>query len=149
MPQIRVTSRSGSIPTVSQLSLGDIAVNIYDGRAFLKKQVGATQTIVEIGGGYGNWVYLNRAKDFDTWVTIDLPHVSELQKWYLSETGVNMDRWKAVWAYDYAEVESLNVGLVIGAHSLSELSFNVIGIFGFIFFNIKTINAIFGGTFLS
>ena len=50
MPQIRVTSRSGSIPTVSQLSLGDIAVNIYDGRAFLKKQVGATQTIVEIGG---------------------------------------------------------------------------------------------------
>jgi len=82
----------------------------------------AVKTIVEVGGGYGNWMYLNQAKTFNKWITIDLPHVSELQKWYLSETGVNMDRWCSVSAYDYKSVESESIDLVIGSHSLSELS---------------------------
>ena len=51
MPQIRVTNQSGSFPNTSQLGIGDIAINTYDGRAFLKKLVGTTQTVVEIGSG--------------------------------------------------------------------------------------------------
>jgi len=51
MPIIRVTNQSGSIPTTSQLGIGDIGINTYDGRAFLKKKVGTTQTVVEIGAG--------------------------------------------------------------------------------------------------
>jgi hypothetical protein len=51
MPQIRVTNTSGSIPTVNQLSLGDIGINFYDGKAYIKKLQGSVQTIVEIGGG--------------------------------------------------------------------------------------------------
>ena len=81
-------------------------------------------TIIEIGGGYGNWLYLNQNQPFTSWVTIDLPHVSELQKWYLKETGVNTDRWASVSAYDY-DAYSKPVDLVIGAHSLSELSFSI------------------------
>ena len=83
------------------------------------------KTIVEIGGGYGNWLYLNRNKDFDKWITIDLPHVVELQTYYLNETGVNLDKWKSISAFDYKEVESENVDLVIGAHSLSELALDI------------------------
>lgn len=51
MPIIRVTKQSGSVPTISQLEIGDIAINTYDGRAFIKKKVGLTQTVVELGAG--------------------------------------------------------------------------------------------------
>jgi hypothetical protein len=51
MPLIRVTNISGSTPTPNQLGIGDIAINTYDGRAYLKKQVGTTQTVIEIGSG--------------------------------------------------------------------------------------------------
>ena len=51
MPSIRTISVSGSIPSITQLALGDLAVNTYDGKAYLKKQQGNTQTVIEIGGG--------------------------------------------------------------------------------------------------
>ena len=82
-------------------------------------------TIVEIGGGFGNWLYLNRAKDFEKWITVDLPHVGELQRYYLGETGVDLKRWRSVSAFDYKEVEAEKVDLVIGAHSLSELAIEI------------------------
>lgn len=53
MPQIRPIGVSGSIPSVNQLALGDIAINTYDGKAYIKKAVGNTQTILEIGTGGG------------------------------------------------------------------------------------------------
>ena len=53
MPQIRPIGISGSIPSVNQLALGDIAINTYDGKAYIKKAVGNTQTIIEIGTGGG------------------------------------------------------------------------------------------------
>jgi hypothetical protein len=83
------------------------------------------KTIVEIGGGFGNWLYLNREKDFEKWITVDLPHVGELQRYYLGETGVDLKRWRSVSAYDYKEVEEEKVDLVIGAHSLSELAIEI------------------------
>ena len=39
MPQIRTIQSSGSIPTINQLPLGDIALNTYDGKAYIKKAV--------------------------------------------------------------------------------------------------------------
>ena len=38
---------SGSVPATSSLSLGEVAVNTYDGRAFMLKQTGSTQEVVE------------------------------------------------------------------------------------------------------
>ena len=53
MPLIRPIGVSGSIPSVNQLALGDIAINTYDGKAYIKKAVGPVQTIVELGTGGG------------------------------------------------------------------------------------------------
>ena len=53
MPLIRPIGVSGSIPSVNQLALGDIAINTYDGKAYIKKAVGPIQTIVELGTGGG------------------------------------------------------------------------------------------------
>ena len=56
MPSIRTISVSGSIPSITQLALGDLAVNTFDGKAYIKKQQGNTQTIVNIGSGAGGEV---------------------------------------------------------------------------------------------
>lgn len=82
-------------------------------------------TIVEIGGGFGNWFYLNRIHNFNKWITIDLPHLLELQQWYLKELEVDTLRFNSVSAYDYSKVQEENIELLIGVHSLSEFSINI------------------------
>jgi tetratricopeptide (TPR) repeat protein len=79
-------------------------------------------TIIEIGGGYGNWFYLNRQQLFNSWVTIDLPHVCELQSWYLSQMNIDLTKWKTISTNNYSEYSNKPVDLVIGSHSLSEFS---------------------------
>lgn len=51
MTQIRTILVSGSVPTVNQLALGDIAINTVDGKAYIKKYSGSIQTVIEIGSG--------------------------------------------------------------------------------------------------
>jgi hypothetical protein len=47
---LKRTSVPSKVPTTSSLNLGEIAINTYDGRVFIKKDDGV-QSIVEIGGG--------------------------------------------------------------------------------------------------
>lgn len=44
---------AGRTPTTSQLELGELAINTNDGKVFIKKSVGGTESIVEIGAGGG------------------------------------------------------------------------------------------------
>ena len=46
---IKRSSVSGKTPTTAQLSLGELALNTYDGKIFLKKNVLGVESIVEIG----------------------------------------------------------------------------------------------------
>lgn len=39
----------GGVPTTAALSLGELAINTYDGKLYLKKNVSGTETVVEIG----------------------------------------------------------------------------------------------------
>lgn len=80
------------------------------------------RNIVEIGGGFGNWVRLNEGIiDFDSWKIIDLPFVCELQRWYLSRTLYQSQaKVRVVAVNDVADF--VNAELTIAAHSLSELS---------------------------
>jgi len=45
--KIRRSSVQGSAPTTTQLSLGELAINTYDGRLFFKKDVTGTETVME------------------------------------------------------------------------------------------------------
>ena len=47
--KIRRSATQGATPTTAQLSLGELAINTYDGKLFLKKDDG-TASIVEVGG---------------------------------------------------------------------------------------------------
>jgi hypothetical protein len=83
--------------------------------------------IVEIGGGYGNWTRLNQnIMKYNKWTIIDLPYVLDLQKEYLASENVDMTKMEFVSAYDYKTWtdDEKQFDLVIGAHSLSELSWD-------------------------
>ena len=47
--QFKRSSTQNSVPATSDLSLGELALNTYDGKAYIKKNVGGTESIVEVG----------------------------------------------------------------------------------------------------
>ena len=54
--KLKRSSTASAEPTTSQLALGEVAINTYDGKMFIKKNVGGTESIVELGGT-GEFVY--------------------------------------------------------------------------------------------
>jgi hypothetical protein len=44
------SSVPGKVPTTSDLALGEIGINTYDGKAYIKKDVGGVESIVSIAG---------------------------------------------------------------------------------------------------
>ena len=47
--KLRRSATASAVPTTSQLDLGEIALNTYDGKAYMKKDVGGTESVVQIG----------------------------------------------------------------------------------------------------
>lgn len=82
-------------------------------------------SVLEIGGGYGNWLYLNRNRKFSKWTIIDIPHVHQLQKWALKQLDVDPSRYKLFPSTDCKEAEKEVYDMVIGTHSLSEFAIEI------------------------
>lgn len=51
---IKRSSSSGSIPQLTDLASGELALNTHDGKIFLKKTVGSTSTIITISNDYND-----------------------------------------------------------------------------------------------
>ena len=84
---------------------------------------GPIDHIIEIGGGYGNWLRLNYpVQSFSKWSIIDIDHVGKLQKWCLNQWNIPESVYDIVSADDYVHVAPADI--VIGSHSLSELSYD-------------------------
>jgi hypothetical protein len=47
--RLRRSATAGAVPTTAALNLGELAINTYDGKIYLKKDVSGTESIVEIG----------------------------------------------------------------------------------------------------
>jgi hypothetical protein len=47
--KLRRSANAGAIPTTSNLDLGELALNTYDGKLYMKKSVSGTDSVVEIG----------------------------------------------------------------------------------------------------
>jgi len=52
--KLKRSAVAGKVPTTSSLELGEVALNTNDGRAFMKQQVGTTQTIIEFATTTGS-----------------------------------------------------------------------------------------------
>jgi len=48
--KLKRSSTEGAIPSTSSLALGEVAINTYDGKMYIKKNDGS-DSVVEIGGG--------------------------------------------------------------------------------------------------
>lgn len=48
--KLRRNTSGGNIPTITQLELGELAMNTFDGKLFIKKDNGV-ESIIELGGG--------------------------------------------------------------------------------------------------
>ena len=48
--KLKRSATSGAAPSTSDLALGEVAINTYDGKMYIKKSVSGTESIVEIGG---------------------------------------------------------------------------------------------------
>lgn len=51
--QLRRSATANAVPTTSQLALGELAINTYDGKLYLKKNVSGVETIVDVTGSGG------------------------------------------------------------------------------------------------
>ena len=47
--KLKRSAIAGRVPTVSDLALGELGINTYDGKLYIKKDVGGTESIVEVG----------------------------------------------------------------------------------------------------
>tara|TARA_B100001057_G_C22484911_1_gene807887 strand:+ start:137 stop:463 length:327 start_codon:yes stop_codon:yes gene_type:complete len=70
------SATSGAAPTTSDLSLGEIGVNTYDGKLFVKKSVSGTESIIEIGasGGGAGGPIMQAAQTISSDVTLQSGH---------------------------------------------------------------------------
>jgi hypothetical protein len=48
---LRRTATPGKVPTIADMQLGELAINTYDGKVYLKKNVNGVETIVTLGEG--------------------------------------------------------------------------------------------------
>jgi hypothetical protein len=64
--RLKRSSTPGKIPLTTDLQLGELAVNTYDGKAYLKKDVSGSETIVNLGGGYPGQTYYVTKTGLDT-----------------------------------------------------------------------------------
>lgn len=82
--------------------------------------------IVEIGGGFGNMCRLcNNIISYETWDIVDLPHMLELQKYYLENEIKDISNINFIDAHSNKNYDNTEIDLVIGTHSVSEFSWEI------------------------
>ena len=55
--KLKRSSTASAEPTTAQLALGEVAINTYDGKMYIKKDDG-TEEIIEVGASSGGLVYV-------------------------------------------------------------------------------------------
>jgi hypothetical protein len=48
---LKRSAQAGKVPATTDLALGEMAINTYDGKLYIKKDVSGTESIVEVGAG--------------------------------------------------------------------------------------------------
>lgn len=92
--QLRRSAVQNAVPTTTQLALGELAINTYDGKLYLKKNVSGTESIVEVGGGSAGVTSFNTRTGAVTLSSSDVttalgytPYNSTNPNGYTSNTG--------------------------------------------------------------
>lgn len=106
--KLKRSSTASAAPTTGDLALGELAINTYDGKVYLKKDDG-TESIVEIGSGGGGASTLGDLSD----VTVTSPSSTTVGD-FLKYTGSG---WENV---DLSYANGSAPGIVSGAEQIFE-----------------------------
>jgi hypothetical protein len=63
---IKQSNIPGKIPTTADIELSELAINTYDGKAYLKRNQNGSELIVNVGGGYPGFTYYVSKNGLDT-----------------------------------------------------------------------------------
>lgn len=55
--KLKRSAIAGAIPTTAQLDLGEVAINTFDGKMYIKRNINSSESIVEIGGGVSTAIW--------------------------------------------------------------------------------------------
>ena len=70
--KIKRSSSTGSVPSTSDLELGELAINTYDGKLFFKKDIGGTESIETVVGGITPYSDTDLESYLDGQVAVDI-----------------------------------------------------------------------------
>jgi len=101
-------------PTTSDLALGEVAINTYDGKMYIKKDVGGTESIVEISGGgelSGDYLYER------TTYTATASQTTFAADYYIGYVDVWLNGIKLIPGTDFTATNGTSIVLASGATS--------------------------------
>jgi len=102
-------------PSTSDLALGEVAINTYDGKLYIKKDVGGTESIVEVSGGggapAGDYLYER------TTYTATASQTTFLADYYIGYVDVWLNGIKLIPGTDFTATNGTSIVLASGATS--------------------------------
>ena len=105
--KLKRSSVQGKVPTTSDLELGELGLNTYDGKLYAKKDDG-TLSIFEIGpiseAPNDGYYYVRQNQD---WVNQD---ISLVQRYVIGLDGGDFNSASAIGAYMIADSGNFNTG---------------------------------------
>lgn len=111
--KLRRSASQGAVPTTAQLALGEIAMNTYDGKLFIKKDDG-TESIVEIGAGGGSTVTIANTPPAGAAVG-DIYWDEDDGAAYIYYNDGNSSQWVALTPNNANLLDNIDYGLITGS----------------------------------
>ena len=68
--QLRRSATAGAIPTTGNLDLGEIALNTYDGKAYLKTTEGSLDSVIQLGSATDSYHKIRKGNTITITVTV-------------------------------------------------------------------------------
>lgn len=115
--QVKRSAVPSKVPLTTDLALGELAVNTYDGKLFLKKNVSGTESVVEVGAGAGGGS-----------VTVSTTAPSSPTTgamWWKSDEGIMFVYTGSVWVEDAQPLANMAIDLDGGAASTSAYTYSL------------------------
>ena len=69
--KLRRSATAGAIPTTSNLDLGEIALNTYDGTAYMKTTESSLDSVIQLGSATDSYHKLRKSLTITVTVTVD------------------------------------------------------------------------------
>lgn len=116
--QIKRSAVPSKVPLTTDLALGELAVNTYDGKLFIKKNVSGTESVVEVGAGSAGGGSVTVSTTAPTSPTTGA-------MWWKSDEGIMLVYTGSVWVEDAQPLEGLALDLDGGASNTSTFSYTL------------------------